>query len=49
LNPVYRRLAGDKGSIWEIPEAQHMQGINTRPQEYEQRVVDFFDDALLGK
>ncbi len=49
MNPVYRRLAGGNASIWEIPEAQHMQGINTRPQEYEQRVIGFFDDALLGK
>ena len=49
MNPVYQRLAGDNASIWKIPEAQHMQGINTRPQEYEQRVIGFFDDALLDK
>ena len=49
MNPVYRRLAGDNASIWKIPEAKHMQGINTRPQEYEQRVIGFFDDALLGE
>jgi hypothetical protein len=49
MNPVYQRLAGEAVSIWEIPEAKHIQGINTRPQEYEQRVIGFFDQALLGK
>ena len=47
--PPSTALAGDSASIWEIPEAQHIQGINARPQEYEQRVIGFFDDALLGQ
>ena len=33
--------------IWEVPDAQHIAGITTRPEEYERRVVGFFDDALL--
>jgi hypothetical protein len=48
MNPVYQRLVGDTASIWEIPESEHIQGINARPAEYEQRVIGFFDEALLG-
>lgn len=32
---------------WEIPEASHTGGITARPDEYERRVVGFFDRALL--
>ena len=32
-----------------MPDSQHIAGITTRPQEYERRVVAFFDRALLGK
>ena len=49
LNPTYQRLAGESATIWKIPEAGHMQGITTRPQEYERRVIGFFDDALLDR
>jgi hypothetical protein len=28
-------------------ESQHIAAISTRPQEYERRVIAFFDDALL--
>jgi fermentation-respiration switch protein FrsA (DUF1100 family) len=49
LNPKYYAAAGEPKQIWEIPEAAHTGGIDARPQEYERRVVGFFDDALLGK
>ena len=49
MNPTYHRLAGEPKSIWAIPEAQHIQGITARPKEYERRVVDFFDGALLSE
>jgi fermentation-respiration switch protein FrsA (DUF1100 family) len=48
LNPKYYAAAGAPKQIWEIPEAAHTGGIDARPQEYERRVVGFFDDALLG-
>jgi uncharacterized protein len=48
LTPRYARLAGAHGSLWAIPEAPHIKGIETRPAEYERRVVGFFDDALLS-
>jgi hypothetical protein len=49
MNPTYYRLAGRPKTIWAIPEAGHIQGITARPKEYERRVVDFFDEALLSK
>ena len=33
--------------LWEIPEASHGEQFAARPEEYEQRVVAFFDQALL--
>jgi uncharacterized protein len=47
MNPVYYRLAAGPKTIWEMPDARHVQGITARPREYERRVVAFFDDALL--
>jgi uncharacterized protein len=41
-NRDYVEAAGDSASLWE----RHMGGIDARPQEYEQRVVGFFDEAL---
>jgi pimeloyl-ACP methyl ester carboxylesterase len=45
-----RRLyeaAGQPKTLWQIPEAGHGAGLAARPQEYEDRVVAFFDSALL--
>jgi uncharacterized protein len=38
--------AGEPKQIWEVPEAQHVGGIATRPAEYERRVIAFFDRWL---
>ena len=48
LNPKYYAAAGEPKTIWAISEGGHMGGITTHPQEYEERVIRFFDDALLG-
>jgi hypothetical protein len=47
MNPEYYRRAGGPKQIWSIPDAKHVQGITAHPQEYERRVVGFFDRALL--
>ncbi len=47
MNPVYHRLASGPKQIWEIPDAKHIGGITAHPEEYERRVVGFFDRALL--
>jgi hypothetical protein len=49
LTPKYHRVAGPNSSLWAIPDAKHIKGIEAQPREYERRVVGFFDDALLGR
>jgi len=49
LNPQYYAAAGEPKAIWKIPEAGHTGGLEARPREYEQRVIAFFDHALLGE
>ena len=47
MNPTYNRLAGANSSIWEIDDVRHIRGLAGHPEEYEKRVVGFFDAALL--
>jgi uncharacterized protein len=47
MNPTYYRLAQGPKSIWAIPEIGHMGDITAHPEEYEGRVIGFFDHALL--
>ena len=42
-------LAGEPKTLWEIPETYHGGQFNARPEEYEARMVEFFDTWLLGK
>ena len=49
VNPVYFDAAFSPKAIWEVPHAGHTQGIEAQPQEYERRVIRFFDRALLHK
>jgi uncharacterized protein len=46
LNRGYAKAAGDSATLWEIPESGHVGGLKARPEEYERRVVGFFDEAL---
>ena len=41
--------AGEPKEIWEVPGAQHVGGITTQPEEYERRVIAFFDQALRDR
>lgn len=47
VNLRYFERAGEPKSIWHIPESAHTAGLQTRPAEYEQRVMAFFNGALL--
>src|SRR5215210_7515669 len=47
LNTGYYEAAGEPKTLWEIPESKHTGGLAARPQEYERRVVGFFNEALL--
>ncbi len=46
LNPLYADAAGDTATLWEVPGAAHIGGLEARPAEYERRVVGFFDAHL---
>jgi uncharacterized protein len=46
LNRGYAEAAGDNATLWELPDAGHVGGIDERPEEYERRVIGFFDRAL---
>ena len=45
LNRDYH-AAAPSSTLWEVPEADHMGAIEERPEEYERRVVGFFEAAL---
>ena len=45
--PKYFAAAGRPKAIWKVPGAEHTGGIDARPAEYERRVVEFLDAALL--
>jgi hypothetical protein len=46
LNRLYFKAAREPKALWEIPNAGHVNGIATHREEYERRVVSFFDHAL---
>jgi hypothetical protein len=48
LNSAYFAAAGEPKELWRIPAGGHTGGIDARSDEYERRVVGFFDKALLG-
>lgn len=47
FNEMFNRTAADRSSLWIIPDVGHTGGYGRYPEEYEQRVVDFFS-RLLG-
>jgi uncharacterized protein len=46
FSSIYEQAAGGRVDHWNLPDAQHTQAIHEYPDQYEQRVVSFFDDAL---
>ena len=48
LNGVYYRSAGspENWAIWEVPGAKHVGGLEAQPEEYQRRVIGFFDREL---
>jgi len=47
IKPAVYAAAGNPKTLWEIPGANHTGGLDSRPAEYERRVVGFFEHALL--
>lgn len=48
-NDGFYAAAGQPKAIWEVPGSKHMGGIDAQPKEYEQRLIAFFDRALLQR
>jgi hypothetical protein len=48
-NELFYAAARRPKHIWEVPNGQHIAGITTEPEEYERRVIGFFDRALQGR
>jgi len=46
MNPAYHRFAGQNSSICQIDDVRHVRGLATHPEQYEERVVSFFDTSL---
>jgi fermentation-respiration switch protein FrsA (DUF1100 family) len=46
-NEQFVAAAGEQAELWIITGAGHVGGLRTAPADYEQRVVGFFDAALL--
>ncbi len=42
-------IAGEPKSHWHIPEAGHCGGASLHPDEYEQHLVDFFDQSFFNR
>jgi uncharacterized protein len=47
LNTQFYAAAGQPKTLWKIADAGHTEGLDAHPAEYEQRVVAFFDHALV--
>lgn len=47
-NKVFAEAAGARAEVWVVPDAGHTQGLSRAGAEYEQRVIGFFEAALLG-
>lgn len=43
----YFTLAKEPKQHWNIPDSHHCGGLSTHPQEYETKLVEFFDRSLL--
>jgi len=49
LNPQYAAAAGTTAELWRVPGSTHVGGLDAAPEDYERRVIDFFDRALLAR
>jgi hypothetical protein len=47
-NTAFCAAAHGQKEIWEVTGSGHIGGVDAQPEEYERRVVGFFDRTLLG-
>lgn len=48
FNEVFVEAAGERAGLWVAPDAGHTGAFGRHPGEYEERVIAFFDAALLS-
>lgn len=46
-NEVFAAAVAPRAEVWIVPGAGHTQGLSRSPEDYEQRVIGFFERALL--
>ena len=49
FNRIYAEAAREPVDFWDLPDVDHTAAIRQRPDEYERRVVGFFDRALVPR
>ena len=49
LNRIYAEAAREPVELWDLPEVSHTAAIRERSQDYERRVIGFFDEAMLQR
>ena len=49
FNRIYAEAAREPVELWDLPDVDHTAAIRERPEEYERRVIGFFDIALLER
>lgn len=47
-NKVFAAAVSPRAEVWVVPGAGHTQGLSRAPEDYERRVIEFFEEALLG-
>jgi pimeloyl-ACP methyl ester carboxylesterase len=46
FNRLFADTLGERAALWIAPDADHVQAFGRHPEEYERRVIEFFDAAL---
>ena len=49
FNRIYANAAREPVELWELPDVNHTAAIRERREDYERRVIGFFDTWLLGE
>ena len=47
-NTLFLKKAGKGADLWIVPKAKHTDAFSRYPKEYEKRIIDFFENSLLG-
>ncbi|HML22639.1 MAG TPA: alpha/beta fold hydrolase [Aggregatilinea sp.] len=48
FNELFAETLGARAELWVAPDATHTGALNRYPDEYEQRVIGFFNETLIG-